>query len=118
MQTHAMAADCFGNLIYMINHGFSEAELWKDISPIWDRMQEPPPRAYRSYRLQVVGHTPVREVLYDEAQGLLSVDTFSTCSNLEPYGDQSFVVVDTVKKSFEIIYDNCYGHETGGDYHD
>ena len=109
MQTHAMTAGSFEDLIYLINHRFSEAELWKDISPIWVRMQDPPPQAYRSRRLQVVGHTPVREVLYDEAQGLLSVDTFSTCSNLEPYGDRSFVVVDTVKKSFEIIYGSHSG---------
>lgn len=104
MQKYAMAADSFENLIYLINHSFSEAELWNDISPIWVRMQEPPPYAYRSHRLQVVGHTPVKKIMFDETQGLLSVDTFSTCSNLKPYGDESFAVVDTVRKTFEIIH--------------
>ncbi len=48
---------------------------------------------------QVVGHTPVKEPLV--TNNILTVDTFSTYSDGSPIGDQRFVWVDTVEKSWD-----------------
>ena len=88
-------------LIYRINHEFSETELWMDDSPIWVRMQGGYIWPVKSSYLQVVGHTPVKAPLYDAENELLSLDTFSTDPDGVPIGDCRYVVVDTVQKTFE-----------------
>ena len=52
---------------------------------------------------QVVGHTPVRSIMKHGCTIL--TDTFSTQCDGENIGDQSFVIVDTEKGKFEIIYE-------------
>lgn len=80
--------------------------MWATDSPIWYRPQlSPNQNAKRLYRggeyLQVVGHTPVKEVYLEG--GVLSCDTFSTYRDGTPYGSQSFCIVDTVTWEFETV---------------
>jgi len=94
------------NFIWRINNTFGEAELWKDRSPIWARLQKEwyqNDSPYSGRRLQVVGHTPVEKAIYDAEDYLLSVDTFSTDENGNPLGEQRFVVVDTVKMTYTYV---------------
>ena len=75
-------------------------ELWRDLSPLWFRpqiyygMKPYYPRKY----LQVVGHTPVKKI--GQKHGILSCDSFSTHVDGTPYGEQKFVIVDTVTKEW------------------
>lgn len=80
--------------------------MWTTDSPIWYRPQlSPNQNAKRLYRggeyLQVVGHTPVKEVYLEG--GVLSCDTFSTYRDGTPYGSQAFCIVDTVTWEFETV---------------
>ena len=72
-----------------------EYELWQDDSPIWARPQHGEMKLYPAGVLQVVGHTPVSEPLYE--QDLVTVDNFSTFRNGDPIGNERFVWVDTLK---------------------
>lgn len=78
--------------------------LWEEDSPIWWRPQTEyggnPEEAIDNF-LQVVGHSPVKTPTQEG--NILSCDTFSTYRNGAPYGDQSFVVVDTVTKEWEKV---------------
>ena len=78
-----------------------EARLWQDESPIWARIQHTRWLLFPPGYLQVVGHTPVAEALYDERQGSLSLDTFSTRSDGKPIGNERFVVVDSVEGTWQ-----------------
>ncbi len=73
--------------------------LWNDDSPLWARPQDGFLRMFDQGFLQVVGHTPVTAPLL---QGnVLTLDTFSTYRNGTPIGDEKFVWVDTVAKTWE-----------------
>ena len=50
--------------------------------------------------LHVVGHTPVRHPIQDG--DVLSTDLFSTYRNGAPFGDERFVIVDTVTKDWQV----------------
>ena len=76
---------------------FDIEELWQDISPIWARPQDGFLSPYGAY-LQVVGHTPVREPVF--SRNFLTLDTFSTMPDGRPIGDERFVWVDTVEKTW------------------
>ena len=86
------------------NTDFSEEWLWEEDSPIWWRPQTEyggnPDEAWGDY-FQVVGHSPVKTPTQEGS--ILSCDTFSTYRNGAPYGDQSFVVVDTITKKWEKV---------------
>ena len=73
---------------------FGAVEMWRDISPIWLRPQY---RAVWMYKpeefLQVVGHTPVKQIEWKE--NLISCDVFSTCSDGTPIGSREFLLIDT-----------------------
>lgn len=90
--------------IRAINQMGSDA-MWTMDSPIWYRPQlsldSDAKQLYRGGKyLQVVGHTPVKEVYLEG--GVLSCDTFSTYRDGTPYGSRSFCIVDTVTWEFEI----------------
>ena len=74
-------------------------EMWTSASPIWARVQPSydPQEMFPGHYLQVVGHTPVKKALYDALHGVLSLDSFSTYSTGEPYGEGRFVFVDTIR---------------------
>ena len=81
-----------------------ESSIWEEDSPIWWRPQTEyggsPEDAWEGC-LQVVGHSPVKTPTQE--YNILSCDTFSTYRNGAPYGDQSFVVVDTITKKWEKV---------------
>ena len=69
--------------------------MWQDHSPLWYRPQGYTGKMYKPRKLlQVVGHTPVRQI---EKQGnLISCDVFSTYRDGSPIGTQEFLLLDTV----------------------
>lgn len=77
-------------------NGFGVEELWEENSPLWARPQEGylEMTMYPEDLFQVVGHTPVKEVL--EQENLITTDTFSTYSNGMSFGKEEFVWVDSV----------------------
>ncbi len=90
-----------GDMLRLANHT-SPDELWLENSPIWAR----PGRAQHGEGLwwperymQVVGHTPMEDIIFDN--NLLSTDVFSTYSNGAPIGNSRFAIVDTEKQSWE-----------------
>lgn len=86
-------------LTQMINE-LDKDKLWRDNSPLWAR-PEYGGHSYPFGTLQVVGHTPVKEITaYDD---IVIVDTFSTYSNGRPIGDETFAWVDTEKKEVHSI---------------
>lgn len=81
-------------------------DMWYDDSPLWLR----PQKCYAGYRLemyrprrllQVVGHSPMQEITQEG--NLLSCDTFSTRSTGEPYGNQTFCILDTETWRWESV---------------
>lgn len=90
------------SMIGRINR-MGEAELWQDDSPIWARPQFGEMRLYPQDVFQVVGHTPVRTAL--EEGNLLTLDNFSTYRDGRPIGDERFVWVDTVEKTWGFAED-------------
>lgn len=93
--------DSIDNMIGEIN-GYWAMQLWQDCSPIWYRPQHGfYSKEYPLAWLQVVGHTPVVE---PKMFGMyLSCDTFSTHRDGSPYGNQSFVIVDTKTYKYECV---------------
>lgn len=92
-------------VIRAINQMGSDA-MWTMDSPIWYRPQlsldSDAKQLYRGRKyLQVVGHTPVKEVHLED--GVLSCDTFSTYRDGTPYGSQAFCIVDTITWEFETV---------------
>ena len=87
--------------------------FWRDDSPIWARPQYDVltwSKILGGY-LQVVGHTPMREIT--ESKGVLSVDVFSTNWG-NKIGAEEMVVVDTERAVFEIVdidYRGEFGEE-------
>ncbi len=77
-------------------NGFGVEELWEENSPLWARPQDGDLEMtmYPENLFQVVGHTPVKEVL--EQENLITTDTFSTYSNGMSFGKEEFVWVDSV----------------------
>lgn len=79
--------------------------MWNNGSPIWWRPQtcDEICAPYVTFRynkyLQVVGHTPVKDVILQNS--VLSCDTFSTYRDGTPYGSQRFCVIDTATKAFQ-----------------
>jgi hypothetical protein len=80
-------------------NSLSNEEMWKDISPIWFRPQLSGSELYKEGELlQVVGHTPVKEVY--KIHSLVSCDVFSTYRDGTAIGKREFLVIDT--KTWEI----------------
>ena len=68
--------------------------MWELDSPIWYRPQYDPNGLYRQGKmLQIVGHTPVKEL--EGKNGLISCDVFSTDRNGNPIGTQEYLILDT-----------------------
>lgn len=92
--------DYVDDVVSIINDlGFYD--MWDDASPIWCR-------PYFEYReemykekeyLQVVGHTPVKELCRDNR--VLYCDVFSTYYTGEPIGTQEFLLIDTATWEYE-----------------
>ncbi len=87
-------------MIAKINR-MGEEELWQDDSPIWARPQYGEMRLNPQDVFQVVGHTPVRTAL--EEGNILTLDNFSTYRDGRPIGDERFVWIDTVEKTWSFV---------------
>lgn len=69
-------------------------EMWNDASPIWLRPQHEKMRLYKPCKLlQVVGHTPMKEITKEG--NLISCDVFSTYRDGRPIGTEEFLLLDT-----------------------
>ena len=80
-------------VIEMVN-GFGYSEMWNDMSPIWFRPQVKKDKLYKERQfLQVVGHTPVKEITREG--NLISCDVFCTDMDRNPYGEAKFLILDT-----------------------
>ncbi|MBE5924228.1 MAG: hypothetical protein E7271_07160 [Lachnospiraceae bacterium] len=84
-------------------NGYGVEELWENNSPIWVRPQygRLTNGLYSEGLLQVVGHTPVMEILVED--GIITVDTFSTYPNGRPLGNQVLCWIDTVSKEYGLL---------------
>ena len=81
-------------------NSFDWQQLWHDDSPIWYRPQLYKGKMYKPRELlQVVGHTPVKEI-YREGN-VISCDVFSTDEKGKPIGTQEFLLIDTETWEFE-----------------
>lgn len=79
-------------------------ELWSDKSPIWARLYPRTPGEQRSHYMfarhyQIVGHTPVETPQLDDNNHIFFLDTWSTHSDGNAYGDNSLCVIDTENPS-------------------
>ena len=93
--------DDVDEVVSQIN-GLSREHMWNDISPIWHRPQYSVARMYQPTEiLQVVGHTPVKEI-YREGN-VISCDVFSTYGNGMPIGTEKFLLLDTQTWEFRGI---------------
>lgn len=90
-------------LVEVIN-AQGETAMWTDSSPIWHRPQDAHPvwKYEPAGFVQVVGHTPV-EKIYQEG-GVISCDTFSTYRDGTPYGDRTFLLIDTETMEWKAIH--------------
>ena len=78
------------------------SRMWNDISPIWLRPQYGSFHMYKSEELlQVVGHTPMKEITRQE--NIISCDVFSTYPDGDPIGTQEFLLLDTETWEYEGI---------------
>ncbi len=69
-------------------------ELWQNGSPLWYRPQYHQEKMYgEGSFLQVVGHTPVREI--GRMGSVISCDVFSTDRSGIPIGTREFLLLDT-----------------------
>jgi len=74
-------------------------EMWQDLSPIWARPQVEREELFMSEEyIQVVGHTPVREI--SRKGSVISCDVFSTNRDRLPIGTQEFLLIDTDSGEF------------------
>ena len=83
-------------------NGIPPRYMWDNDSPLWLRPQERDVEAFRKDTyLQVVGHTPVKEI--GIRNGFLSTDVFSTYTDGTQFGESAMAVVDTETKEYEKI---------------
>lgn len=74
--------------------------MWNDDSPIWLRPQYSDIKMYKPRKmLQVVGHTPVDEIL--KKGNTISCDVFSTYRDGSPIGTEEFLLLDTLTWEYQ-----------------
>ena len=75
-------------------------DLWHEDTPIWLRPQDDGADMYKPETyLQVVGHTPMREITREE--NIISCDVFSTYRNGATIGTCEFPIIDTEEWTWE-----------------
>lgn len=77
-------------------------DMWNPYSPIWHRPQDYKAQLYKQEELlQVVGHTPVEEIVREG--NVISCDVFSTYANGRPIGTREFLLLDTENWKFSAV---------------
>ena len=85
--------DDIDTVIKTIN-SFGCMGMWTNESPIWHRPQYESRKMYKPRKLlQVVGHTPMREITRNKNR--ISCDVFSATRGGRPYGTQEFLYLNT-----------------------
>lgn len=83
-------------------NGLGPSYIWSEGSPLWLRPQYNTLPMYKSDQiLQVVGHTPVKDIIKDEKRNFISCDVFSTYRDGSQYGTNKFLFLDTEDWSFQ-----------------
>ncbi len=79
--------------------------LWNDNSPLWARPQHTAEPLFNEGYIQVVGHTPTKEI--EQVDNYISTDAFSLYSFYPylPYGEEKFIVVNCSEGTWEVIND-------------
>lgn len=86
--------DNVDEVVKVINQ-LGRKEMWSNASPIWLRPQNLEMELYKSHELlQVVGHTPVRQIMKEG--NLISTDVFSTRRDGSLIGTEEFLLLDTL----------------------
>ncbi len=95
-----LAAD-IDEVLEAVNNA-SDKYLWNDESPLWYRPQYKDIDAFRRETyLQVVGHTPVKNIY--EKNGFISTDVFSTYSDGRQIGESAMIIIDTETRKYEKV---------------
>lgn len=85
----------------------SHTHLWSDESPLWARPQIYKTKMASIYDedcircIQVIGHTPTKEILVNEKDSYISTDVFSTYSDGRKFGEEKFIIIDSMTGEFE-----------------
>lgn len=75
-------------------NSFGPDMMWEKLSPLWYRPQYDRERPYKPETfLQVVGHTPMREI--EKSGNVISCDVFSTYRDGSPIGTREYLLLDT-----------------------
>lgn len=91
-------------VLSVINNNLSPGTLWDDESPLWLRPQYGVHRMFRSDTYtQVVGHTPVEDIIKDDFTNTISTDTFSTYRDGIQIGKTAMLVIDSETCEFEKV---------------
>ena len=89
------------SVINMINE-MQRDVMWQDLSPIWYRPQYYEGKLCKSSELlQVVGHTPVKRI--ERRENLISTDVFSTNPDGTSFGEEDFMILDTLTWEFKTV---------------
>ena len=100
VKQHKLNNKPIDQIISEINLEMRIKDLWNDESPLWFRPQLVRRKPYGE-SLQVVGHTPVKEIA--EKKGFLSTDVFSTDRFGKQIGESAFAIVDTETKKWKKV---------------
>lgn len=100
MFVHTLFPSAYDNVpkVLSLINGLEAEDMWNDDSPLWLR----PQKLYRRFPihmykpqtyLQVVGHSPMREITQEK--NLLNCDVFSLNRDGTPFGSQEYCLLDT-----------------------
>lgn len=85
----------------------SHTHLWGDSSPLWARPQISSVKMASIYDedcircIQVIGHTPTKEILVNEKNSYISTDVFSTYPDGRSFGEEKFIIIDSMTGEFK-----------------
>ena len=97
--------DSIDETIAAVNE-FGPDEIWTEDSPVFARPQFRKTAMFMGGQyVQVVGHTPGKEVFEDD--GVISTDVYKTNSGGEPIGNRKMIIIDseTTEWHYSRIYD-------------
>lgn len=91
-------AECLqspGKVATLMNRYASKLDLFSmSASPIWARLQYSLEDFYFPLFKQVVGHSPVRKILWHKQGHMFFIDTHSTYSDGKKIGDGTFLIIN------------------------
>lgn len=76
------------------NYQFELSLFYPEDSPLWARLQHYLEESDFPHFKQVVGHSPVRKILWHKQGHMFFIDTHSTYSDGEKIGDGTFLIIN------------------------